>query len=592
MMPANRPAPEEGSCRAMTTTPSDPAMHAADAGKRRLGAIVRPGRRFIAASSWLGAAGSLLWIAQAWLVASAVGGLADAQPVAPGFWLVATFSVLALVRAAAGVGASRLAFEGARRVKSRLREKLTEALSDWSPLDAARPKSGEAAALMADHVEALEPYLTRYEPARFRVMIVPIAIAAATVVYSWTAALVLLVAGPLIPVFMALVGLKAREASERQLAEIGSINGYLADRLRGLIDIRLLGAVPVAADQLETRAERLRSATMTVLRVAFLSSAVLELFSALGVALVAVYVGFHLLGFFDFGAYGARLTLTGGLFILLMAPDFFAPLRDFAAAYHDRASALAAADAFAPVLEGGHLALAFHAPSERPGDVALPTIVLEDVGFAHAGAASPVFDGFSLAIHPGEHVAITGPSGSGKTTLLGLIAGLAPVSAGRIVFVGPDGAEADADLCRLTMTWVGQRPHFLRTTVRRNLTFGRAGMSDAAIAEALRTAAADEVVARLPRGLATMLGETGFGVSGGEAERLAVARAALSGAAIILADEPTAHLDRETARAVADGLIALSERRTLIVATHDTEFAERLGRRIDLGRPAELEAAQ
>lgn len=573
----------------MTTTSS--ARAAPDAGRQRLEALIRPGRRAIAAASWAGAAGAVLWIPQAWLIACAVGGLAQTEPVPPASWSVAAFLVLAVVRAGAGIAAARLAFAGARKVKTKLRDRLGQALAEWSPLDASRPKSGEAAALMADHVEALEPYLMRYEPARFRVMTVPLVIAAATLAYSWVAAIILLVAGPLIPVFMALVGLKAREASERQLAEIGSINGYLADRLRGLADIKLLSAVPVAAGQLEARAQALRTATMAVLRVAFLSSAVLELFSALGVALVAVYVGFHLLGLLEFGAYGAKPTLAAGLFVLMIAPDFFAPLRDFAAAYHDRAAALAAADAFAPVLEDEHLALAFEPPEPAAAKCPLPTITLEDVGFAHPGAAA-VFEKARFEIGPGEHVAVIGPSGSGKTTLLGLIAGLAPVSSGEIAFFGPDGARLDPNGCRSDMTWVAQRPHFLKTTVRRNLTLGRPDIAETAISEALEVAAAEAVVARLPRGLSTVLGETGFGVSGGEAERLAVARAALSGARIILADEPTAHLDRETARAVADGLLKLAEGRTLIVATHDLEFAARLDRRIELEELRAREAAQ
>jgi len=576
----------------MSQTGTTPKNRQKDPGSARLAAIVAPGRPLVAAAALAGAGSALLWIPQAFLLAEAVGGLASPRPAGPGLWLFVLVAILALMRAGSGIAAARLALAGARKVKTALRQDLSAALSAWSPLDAGRPQSGEVAAILADHVEALEPYLTRYEPARFRVMTVPLLIAATTCAYSWAAAFILLVAGPLIPVFMALVGLKARKASERQLAEIGSINAYLADRLRGLADIRLLGVVPPVARELAGRAARLGAATMAVLRVAFLSSAVLELFSALGVALVAVYIGFHLLGYFGFGTYGGRLTLTGGLFILMIAPDFFAPLRDFAGAYHDRAAALAAADAFAPVLEGAHLRLAFDAAAPASPDGPAPAILLRNLSFSHPGSERPVIEDLSLAIGTGQHLAVTGPSGAGKTTLLGLIAGLAPPSAGMVAFLDADGRALDPAACRSAMTWISQRPHFLRTTVRHNLTLGREGISQLAIERALEIAAATDVVERLPHGLATMLGETGFGVSGGEAQRLAIARAALSGSSIILADEPTAHLDRETAQLVTDGLLRLAEGRTLIVATHDEGLTSRLGRRIALHGRTGLEAAQ
>lgn len=535
-------------------------------------------------AAWLEVLAALLWIPAAALLAITLDRLifsADrAGGAADGLALyLAGFLAIALLRGLLVLRAGRLAEKAALAVQGRLRAALAAALARQSPFDTGRVAAGQAAATLTDHVGALGPWLTRYQPARLKVMLVPAAMALAVLPVSWAASLALLVAGPLIPIFMALIGQRARIASERQLAELGTMNAYLLDRLQGLTTIRLLGAGEQALDRLARAAEALRIGTMRVLRLAFLSSAVLELFAAVGVALVAVYVGFNLLEYLRFGAYGAPLTLAEGLFILLLAPDFFLPMRDFAASYHDRAAAEAAGESVAGILEAGRPALL------GTGGVAAPlpgpaTIRLSGLRTGYGETA--VLEGFDLDIRPGERVALVGPSGSGKSTLLALIAGLLRADAGTVEMAGQALTDESADGWRARLAWVGQRPHFLHGSLRRNLTLDRAGISPAGIAAALRLASAEAVVARLPQGDATMLGEAGQGVSGGEGQRLAVARAALRGADIILADEPTAHLDAETAAAVADGLFRLAEGRTLILATHDEGLAARCERVVRL----------
>ena len=225
----------------------------------------------------------------------------------------------------------------------RARNLAVAALAARSPLDIGKPASGFAASVVGEQAEAVVPYLARFQPVRMKASAVPLVILACVLPVSWVAGLILLVSAPLIPVFMALIGWRAKAASEKQLAETGGLNAFLLDRLRGLATIRALGAVDATALRLRADADSLRNRTMAVLKIAFLSSAVLELFAALGVAAIAVYIGFSLLGSIDFGTWArpARL-LREGLFILLLAPAFFEPLRELSAVWHDRATGEAA----------------------------------------------------------------------------------------------------------------------------------------------------------------------------------------------------------------------------------------------------------
>jgi ATP-binding cassette subfamily C protein CydD len=367
-----------------------------------------------------------------------------------------------------------------------------------------------------------------------------------------------------------------------------------------LTTLRIFDAVERAAGGLRAATISIHRSTMAVLRLAFLSSGVLELFSALGVALMAVYVGFNLLGYFSFGTYGAPLTLAGGLFVLLLAPEFFQPLRDFAVAYHDRAAAQAASREIGRVLEADRPSLLGDGQrgprTARPGSP--PSIRLGGVSLNFGGMPQPALSDISLAIRAGEHVALVGESGSGKSILLGLIAGLVRPTAGEILVDGVRLEDATADRWRQRMAWVGQRSRFVRASVLANLTLGRSAPCASSLEDLAARLGAKPVIDRLPQGLATVLGENGEGISGGEAQRLALVRAALADADVILADEPTEHLDPETAQFVIDGLLQIAEGRTLVVATHDRRLARRMHRVVDVGalntpmRSPSVEAAE
>ena len=531
---------------------------------------------------------ALLWIPQAGALAWGVGRIAAGAGLA-GIW---TPALAALLIGAARAGldwlGGGLAHRAARAEVARLRREAAQALARRSPLDKTQAPSGLAASLMAEQAETLMTYLARWSPVRMKAAVVPVGIWLVVLWQSWAAALVLAMAAPLIPIFMALVGWRAQELSEKHLARLGELNAFLLDRLRGLSTIRDLGAAERTTDRVRAEAQDLRRRAMSVLRVAFLSSAVLELFAALGVALAAVYVGFHLLGELNFGAWGQKLSLSEGLFVLMLAPAFFEPLREMSAVWHDRASGEAARAALKRLEEQGPEiapALLIPPPALASSLTAPPALRIRDLHYAPAGGPE-IFAGFKLDLAPGERLALMGPSGAGKSALLALIAGLARPDEGEIRFEGlPQGAPPP-------IAWLGQHPHVFAASLAANVALGRPGLGREAVAEALRFAHLEREAGL--RG-ASPLGEGGLGLSGGQIHRLALARLhAAPQARLILADEPTAHLDSETARDMLDGLLTLAEGRSLIVATHDPAVAARMDRVVILRPPlaaADEEAA-
>lgn len=528
-------------------------------------------------AGWITAAASLLWLPQAALVAAVIAGLLDPASAQVGPLAgTAGFAALGLVRAGLEGLAARWLMEGAEAALSLARRDLVAAETARAPKDPSRPAAAAVAALASEKLALLGPWLIRFRPAMLRARVVPLAILAAALPLSWVVVLIFVVSGPLIPVFMALVGMAAKEASARQLAEVGTLNTLLLERLQALVDIRLLAASSRVVEGFRAAAEDLRARTMAVLRLAFLSSAVLELFSAIGVAMVAVYVGFHLLGALGWGSWGG-LSVGEGIFLILLAPAFFEPLRDMAAAWHDKAAAEAVAEEMA-ALEAGRGALMLGAGAAVAPLPGAPEIALRGVAVQIAGRWLRLPD---LTVAPGEALALTGPSGVGKSTALALIAGLQAPDQGEIRVAGQPLGPDTADAWRARLGWLPQVPHFLAGSLRTTLSAGP--VAPAAMAAALRLARADGVVARLPRGLLARLGETGAGVSGGEARRLMLARVALAAPQVVLADEPTADLDEETATEVTEALLALAAGgATLIVATHDARLAARMGRVVAL----------
>ena len=542
----------------------------------------------IDAASLAHAISPILWVPQAGLIAFGVSRLQSSAGLAGVLWPAFGIVLAGTLRAWLEAWSAGRMFDAARERLGQWRVDAVAALAARSPLDRAGAHAGAAASALAEQADAILPWQTRYQGAMWRVRLMPLLILLPVGWYSWAAAAVLVLAAPLIPLFMAIVGWRARAASQAQWLQMGNMNAFLLDRLRGLPTLRALGSTEATARRLRASTEDLRQRTMRVLRIAFLSSAVLELFAALGVAMVAVYVGFHLLGYLDFGAWGRRLSLAQGLFILLLAPAFFEPLRELASVWHDRAAGIAAMDALDRLHAGGLPLLddEQNAPSTPHASAARlpPGVKIENLTFAFSDEA-PVFQNFALDVKPGEHVALMGGSGTGKTVLMSLIAGLLPVSQGSIEIGGAPLTAASARRLRGRMAWMAQRSHVFSGSVRHNVSLGRAGVENAQVHQAIRWARLDKVAQAHP---GVSLGEGGTGLSGGEAARLALARLmAAPHADLLLADEPTAHLDTETAEQVTESLVALAQGRTLIVATHDPELAARMDRVIELSATAD-----
>jgi len=537
----------------------------------------------------LSLAASLIWIPQALILADTVAAVcigtdAELTRLSPTV-LASMFTLFLVARSVADTGAFSISARTSTATKLDLRRKLIQAVLPWSPFDATRPPAGEIASLVVDQVETIDPFLVRYQIARFRMAVVPVAILVAILPVSWAVALMLAIAGPVIPVFMALIGATARERSRRQLDEAGNLTGLLLDRLRGLATIRLLAAEERVAAAIEASGERVRRSAMDVLSIAFLSSAVLEFFATVGVAMVALYVGFYLLGWITFGATLTNFGLSGGLFMLLLAPDFFQPLREFAAGYHDRAAVAGLAERTDDIFNVqrpsivGHLDATAHRHLDRPlassVDVRRLTVRL-------AGCERPLLKRANLAVAAGEHVAIMGLSGAGKSALLHAIAGLIEGVQGRVATDGMLLTSDTAEPLRRRMAWIGQEPYVRQASLERNLQLGDQSIDRERAAAALKTARLTERVGRMQRQMLTPIGENGAGLSGGELRRLAIARAVLADAPVILADEPTADLDGATAEEVRSALLDAARGKTLIVATHDENLARRMDRIVTL----------
>ena len=516
----------------------------------------------------------LVW--QAWLLAGVldraiVGGASRAE-LAPA---IAGIVLLVLARACLAWLGERAGAPAAERIKHRLRLALFGHLLAQGPQWSRTRPSGELASAVVDQVEAFDGFFSKYLPAMGAAAVLPVAFAVVVLPMDIVSGLLLLVTAPLIPVFMALVGWGAEAASRRHMQALARLSGFFADRLRGLATLKLFGRAQAEADSVVAASEGVRRRTLAVLRIAFLSSAVLEFFAALGVAGVAVYIGLTYLGYLDVRS--VPLTLSAGFFCLLMAPEVYAPLRQFAAHYHDRGAARAAVTQLAQVFDGLPEDGAAPVRAGREAGTGALSVRTRGLEVLAEGRPAPVLAGLELDLPAGAHVALMGASGAGKTTLLDALAGLR-TAGGHIVLGDVPLLDWNEHRLHERVAVIGQRPYLMAGTLADNIRLARPDASDAQVTDAARRAGVMAFAEALPQGLDTALASRGHGLSGGQAQRLALARLFLREPDLILLDEPTAHLDAETQAQVLDAVLDFARGRTLILSTHSEAVARRLPR--------------
>ena len=513
--------------------------------------------------------GGLLVILQAWLLALVCQrAVLEGIGLAPLLPLLAWVGVIALLRGVAVYLSEHAAIKAAAQVRQQVRTALYQRLLLLRPTGMAG-EVGPLTEVVTAGVEGLEAYIARFLPQLVLAGLLPLTVLLVVLPSEWRSSLVLIFSAPFIPLLMVLIGKGTETLNRRQFSRLSRMAGHLLDLVQGLPDLKIFGAAKREAELVAQVSDQYRVGTMAVLRVAFLSAFTLEFFSTVGTAVVAVIIGFRLLA--------GNLSLLDGLFVLLLAPEFYLPLRNLGLAYHSRMNGMAAAERIIPLLGKSNppqsplvRGEAFKPPLTRgglEGFHGIPEIICKSVSFRYGGQRGGVQD-ISLTVPANQITALVGASGSGKSALARLLLGLAQPESGLITVNNIDLAQLDQAAWRSQLAWVPQQPFFFSATIRENLLLGRPDADDQAIQQALTAAALTDVIKALPEGLATRLGDRGAGLSGGELRRLALARVFLRDAGLVVLDEPTAGLDAENEQLVLDAVERLADGRTMLIISH------------------------
>ncbi|MEV3852874.1 thiol reductant ABC exporter subunit CydD [Streptomyces sp. NPDC050095] len=540
---------------------------------QRLLRYARATRLFLIAVVVLGAAGAGLVIAQAMLIAEVVVGAFqhgfDAARLSTPLILLA---VVAVGRALVSWLTELAAHRASAAVKSELRGRLLERAAQLGPNWLSGQRTGSLVALATRGVDALDDYFSRYLPQLGLAIVVPVAVLARVVTEDWVSAAIIVGTLPLIPIFMILIGWATQSRMDRQWRLLSRLSGHFLDVVAGLPTLKVFGRAKAQAESIRTITDQYRRATMRTLRIAFLSSFALELLATLSVALVAVTIGMRLVH--------GDMDLYVGLVILVLAPEAYLPLRQVGAQYHAAAEGLAAAEEIFDILEQ---------PLPKSGVQAAPStggLGFESVSVRYEGRAADAVSQVSFKVAEGETVALVGPSGAGKSTLLSALLGFVRPSSGRVLVGGADLAEVSREAWHARVAWVPQRPQLYAGSIADNVRLARPDADDAAVLDALREAGALEFVEALPEGVRTELGEDGAGLSAGQRQRLALARAFLADRPVVLLDEPTAALDGETEAGIVEAVRRLAVGRTVLLVVHRPALLAVADRVVRLETPA------
>ncbi|MFE2379970.1 thiol reductant ABC exporter subunit CydD [Streptomyces misionensis] len=551
----------------------------------RLLRYARATRFFLVAVVGLGAVGAGLVIAQAMLIAEVVvGAFQHGRSLTELRTPLLLLAAVAVGRALVAWLTERAAHRASAAVKSELRGRLLDRAAALGPGWLGGQRTGSLVTLATRGVDALDDYFSRYLPQLGLAVVVPVAVLARIITEDWVSAAIIVITLPLIPLFMMLIGWATQSRTDRQWRLLSRLSGHFLDVVAGLPTLKVFGRAKAQAESIRRITGEYRQATMRTLRIAFLSSFALELLATLSVALVAVTIGMRLVH--------GDMDLYIGLVILVLAPEAYLPLRQVGAQYHAAAEGLAAAEEIFAVLETP-------VPTSGSGAVPSGAVAFEGVTVRYPGRSTDAVSEVSFTVEPGETVALVGPSGVGKSTLLHVLLGFVRPARGRVRIGGVDLAELDPEEWRSRIAWVPQRPHLYAGTVAENVRLARPDADDDAVRRALRDAGALDFVDALPEGAGTVLGEDGAGLSAGQRQRLALARAFLADRPLLVLDEPTAALDGVTEAEVVSAVRRLAAGRTVLVVVHRPallEVADRVVRLEStepagvLGEPAPLDA--
>jgi ATP-binding cassette subfamily C protein CydCD len=537
----------------------------------RLLRYARATRGFLVAVVALGAVGAGLVIAQAMLIAEVVvGAFQHRMAVSELGTPLLLLATVAVGRALVGWLTELAAHRASAAVKSELRGRLLERAAQLGPGWLSGQRTGSLVALATRGVDALDDYFSRYLPQLGLAVVVPVAVLARIVTEDWVSAAIIVGTLPLIPVFMVLIGWATQSRMDRQWRLLSRLSGHFLDVVAGLPTLKVFGRAKAQAESIRRITGEYRQATMRTLRIAFISSFALELLATISVALVAVTIGMRLVH--------GEMDLYIGLVILILAPEAYLPLRQVGAQYHAAAEGLAAAEEIFEVLE---------TPVPASGSEAVPegALSFEGVTVRYPGRSADAVSDASFTVEPGETVALVGPSGAGKSTLLNALLGFVQPTEGRVRVGGVDLADVDLEQWRSRIAWVPQRPHLYAGTIAENVRLARPDADDGAVRRALQDAGALEFVDALPEGMDTVLGEDGAGLSAGQRQRLALARAFLADRPVLLLDEPTAALDGATEAEVVTAVRRLAAGRTVLLVVHRPALLEVADRVVRLAEP-------
>ena len=485
----------------------------------------------------------------------------------------------------------KIGFQSGQLLRNHIRQKILDKIHLVGPATINQKPAGSWASIMLEQVENLHNFYARFLPQQSLSAIVPVVIFIAVFPLNWAAGLILMITAPLVPLFMIIVGIAAADNSQKNMDTLSRLSAQFLDRLRGLETLRLFNRTSEQTEHIENATEDFRETTMDVLKLAFLSSAVLEFFTSISIALMAVYFGFSYLGQIEFGTYNAPLTLFTGFFCLILAPEFYQPLRDLGTYYHDRAAGIGAADAIVDFLEADYLTVHQNEKTislESAVEISAENLVVLST------QGSALTKPLNFQIPANHNVALVGQSGAGKTSLINAILGFLPYE-GSLKINGQELRESNLADWRKHIAWVGQNPLLLQGTIKENLLLGNIQANDEEINQALMHSQAKEFTDKL--GLHHEIKDGGLGISVGQAQRLAIARALLRKGDLLLLDEPTASLDAQSENLVLHALNKASQHQTTLMITHRIEdlkqcdqiFVMQRGEIVQQGKFAELQ---